>query len=320
MKRIFSFASGVPAPRQGAVVTNSFASRQPGPRLTGNAFGSDAMELHFVFDPDAEAGGWPHPHRRGQPGAALHFWRAVKDAMRHLTGHDYRGSYAAPGPNGRRNNTVPQPLPHGGGPAPVRHGGGVAHLPSRRPQLGVPPISPVGIPEDVALLPVPPYHAPSQPHEHPAVVARPSIVFKGKFVKQNEPISYSQEVLFEGNSDKFVNETAARAALRDVIDVMHKHPSVHVTILGNAASSLRDPEWPFGGNRAALLKAPSHIREFPSIGSLMQGRARAIAKLLISRGIPLSRVHYDIGQLEYDKDFTGAARKRRATIVIENRR
>jgi hypothetical protein len=52
----------------------------------------------------------------------------------------------------------------------------------------------------------------------------------------------------------------------------------------------------------------------------MLARARAIANLIISRGIPSSRVHYDIGQLEYDKDFGGAARKRRATIVIEDRR
>ena len=52
----------------------------------------------------------------------------------------------------------------------------------------------------------------------------------------------------------------------------------------------------------------------------MQGRARAIARLLLSRGVPLSRVHYDIGRLEYDRDWEGAKRKRRATIVIENRR
>ncbi len=52
----------------------------------------------------------------------------------------------------------------------------------------------------------------------------------------------------------------------------------------------------------------------------MQARARAIAGLLISRGIALSRVHYDIGRLEYDKDPVSAKRKRRATIIVEDRR
>ena len=321
MKQFSSLPFSASAHHQGAVNDLSSVIHQPPTGFADDSFGFEALELHFVFKPEAENNAWPHPHRRGRPSTALHFWRAVKDVMRTLTGHGYRGSYAAPGPNGRRNNTVPRPLPHGGGPPPVLHGGGVAHLPSRQPHLDVPPLPPVGIPDNVVLLPVPPHHAsPPLPHKHPAVASEPPIVFKRLPLTVTAPIRYSQEVQFQANSDRFVNEAAARAALRDVIDLMHKYPSVHVTILGNAASSLRDPEWPFGGNRAALLRAPSHISEFPSIGSLMQGRARAIAKLLISRGISLSRVHYDIGRLEYDKDFIGAAHKRRATIIIEDRR
>ena len=250
----------------------------------------------------------------------LHFWREVKDALRRPF-HSYRGSYRAPGPGDRRNNIVRQPLPRGAGDPPTRHGGGIAHLPSRQPHLDVPPLPATDPPVALTPLPVPPIRPlPPLPHAPSVVKARPPLIFRDRPLDKSNPLRDSQEVLFEGNSDRFVNETAARAALRDVIDLMHRHPSVHVTIIGNAASSLRDPEWPFGGNRAALLRAPSHIREFPSIGSLMQARARAIAKLLIGRGVPLSRVHYDIGRLEYDRDFNGAARKRRATIVIEDRR
>lgn len=52
----------------------------------------------------------------------------------------------------------------------------------------------------------------------------------------------------------------------------------------------------------------------------MLARARAIANLIVSRGISSSRVHYNMGQFRYDPNPVGAATKRRATIVIEDRR
>ncbi|WP_046246047.1 OmpA family protein [Hymenobacter terrenus] len=325
MKRPSSFSSGLPTSRRGPAATR-FADRPALPRPSSKPFGAEALDLHFVFaadvDPDAVLG-WPHPHRRGQPSTALQFWRVVKDALRYLTGHGYRGSYAAPGPHGRRNNIVSEPLPHGGGSPPVRHGGAIAHLPSHRPQLDVPPLPPFGLPGDLATLPVPPrLPQPPTPRHHPALAGGSPFVFRGEsvLVTRTTPFRYSQEVLFQENSDEFVNKTAAYAAMRDLVELMHQHPNVHATIIGNAASNLLEATWPYGGNKAALFKAPSYVAEFPTIGKLMQARARAIAGLLISRGIALSRVHYDIGRLEYDKDPVSAKRKRRATIIIEDRR
>jgi hypothetical protein len=218
--------------------TTSFASSTR-PARSIATFDTTLVELVFVFLPDYDAAELDYnpPHPRGRPGTALHFWRAVKDVLRNLTFHGYRGSYKAPG-NGRRNNIVRQPLPQGAGNPPLRHGGSVAHIPGHRPHLDVLPLPPTNLPVALTPLPMPqsPHHSVPSPPRHPAVAARPPLVFRGEKIKIQSPFRYSQEVLFEGNSDRFANETAAWRAMQDVVDLMHKHPTVHVTILGNAAS------------------------------------------------------------------------------------
>jgi outer membrane protein OmpA-like peptidoglycan-associated protein len=289
------------------------------------------MELEFVFVPtsDAADGSWPprrHHHRQWQnpnrQGTPLAFWRSVKDGLRHLTGGTYRGAYTAPGPHGRPNNIVPERLPGRGRDLPGSGRDGIGQLATRRPHLEVPALPALTLPGHLDPLPLPP----------PVAVQLPPIRFKNFLLKPDEPISYKQEVHFIGDTASFINRVEAQHVLGELLKLMQDHPQVNVTILGNAASEFDMPSFkaPYGHNKALLRKFPMYGYDkgkawygpvFRTMGDLMLARARAIANLLISRGIAPSRIHCDIGTFSYGQiGVPGSAdRKRRATIIISEK-
>ena len=297
---------------------------------------AQGMELEFVFLPSAEedfAGGpWPHHHKKhkqwqnpNRQGTPLAFWRSVKDGLRHLTGSTYRGNYIAPGPHGRRNNIEREPLPGRGIDVPGSGREGIGQLATRRAHLEVPPLPAFDLPDLgdqplVALQPLPPMAelAPTR--------------FKGSILKPNAPISYKQEIHFIGDTDAFINRVEAQHVMRELLTLMQDHPEVNVTILGNAANEFATPSFkaPYGSNRALLRKFPMYGydngkayygEKFRTIGDLMLARARAIASLLISRGIAPSRIHCNIGSFGYGQAGVPGSgdRKRRATIIISEK-
>lgn len=325
----FSFASA--GSRAGRA---SVASSTGTVRHVVTAPEAQGMELEFVFLPSTEettAGGswpphhhkkhtqWQNPNRQGTP---LAFWRSVKDGLRHLTGSTYRGSYIAPGNHGRRNNIEPEPLPGRGIDVPGSGRDGIGRLALRRPHLELPALPPFTLPDlrnqpPVALQPLPPT-AELEP-----------IRFAGSLLKPDAPISYKQEIHFVGDTDAFINRAEAQHVMSELLKLMQDHPVVNVTILGNAANEFATPSFkaPYGSNRALLRKFPMYGydrgkayygEKFRTIGDLMLARARAIANLLISRGIAPSRIHCDIGTFGYGRAGVPGSgdRKRRATIVI----
>lgn len=295
---------------------------------------AQGVELEFIFlptaDEDITSGPWPprHPKKHKQwqnpnrQGTPLAFWRSVKDGLRHLTGSDYRGSYIAPGPHGRRNNIVPEPLPGRGIDLPGSGRDGIGQLATRRAHLEVPALPPFAPPGHLDALELPPLVA---------VQPQPTR-FKGFILKPDAPISYKQEIHFIGDTDSFINRVEAQHVMRELLTLMQDHPTVNVTILGNAANEFATPSFkaPYGSNRALLRKFPMYGydrgkayygEKFRTIGDLMLARARAIANLLISRGIAPSRIHCDIGTFGYGQAAVpgSADRKRRATIIISEK-
>ena len=293
------------------------------------------LGVDFVFLPSADegAGGpwpwhskkhkqWRNSNREGSP---LAFWRKVKDALRYLTFARRRGSYIAPGPHGRRNNIVRDPLPHGAGSPPPASGGGIARLPPRQARLEVPGLPPFGLPDLSNQLPM-------SVHS----LAIPPTIFRGLPVTPEKPIHYNEEILFIADTDRFVNRAAAQRVLHDLLALMQAHSTVQVEIVGNAADDVADQQFGFtrvyGSNERLLRKFPmwgydkagAHYgTEFRTLGDLMLARARAIGNLLISRGISPDRVHCSIGRLGYgtagvpsNATRQRAARMRRATIII----
>lgn len=295
----------------------------------------DPLELEFIFSPDSNSalGGRPRPlhgkhkpHRNpNRPGTPLAFWRDVKDVLRRMTFHDRRGSYIAPGADGARNNIVRDPIPTGAGNPPVLHGGGIAQMRPRRSRLDVPPLPPFELPssfpDSTEQLPIT-SHIPQDP-----------IIFKGREITFKKPFAYKQEILFIGGTADFVNRAQAQRIMSELLKVMQEHKDVHVTIIGNAASDFQLSGLfilPYGSNKTLLMKSPENgiydgVPQWGpkhlTMGAFMLARAQAIGNLLISRGIPRSRVHCDIGTLGYgtiDKPNSGAL-KRRATIIISQK-
>jgi outer membrane protein OmpA-like peptidoglycan-associated protein len=299
---------------------------------------AQVMALEFVFLPSSGenigSGPWPpHHHRKpkqwqnpNRQGTPLAFWRKVKDGLRYLTGSNYRGSYTAPGPNGRPNNIVPERLPGRGIDVPGSGRDGIAQLAPGRPHLDVPPLPPSTPPGYLDSLPTLPSVSP------PVAVQLKPTRFKGLTLTPDEPISYKQEIHFIGDTDSFINRAQAQRVMRELLKLMQDHPNVYVTILGNAAVDFATPAFkaPYGNNRAVLRKFPMYGYydgkacygpKFRTIGDLMLARARAIANLLISQGIAPYRIHCNIGNYGYGKaGVPGSAdRKRRATIVISEK-
>jgi outer membrane protein OmpA-like peptidoglycan-associated protein len=329
----FSFSSAGSLARHAAIASSTGTVRH-----VASAPEAQAMALEFVFLPSSGetigGGPWPpHHHRRpkqwqnpNRQGTPLAFWRKVKDGLRYLTGSSYRGSYTAPGLNGRRNNIVPEPLPGRGIDVPASGRDGIAQLAPGRPHLDVPPLPPPTPPGYLDSLPTLPSLSPPV-----AVQLRPTR-FKGFTLTPNEPISYKQEIHFIGDTDSFINRAEAQRVMHELLTLMQDHPNVYVTILGNAANEFATPAFkaPYGTNRALLRKFPMYGYydgkayygpKFRTIGDLMLARARAIANLLIGRGIAPYRIHCDIGSYGYGKaGVPGSAdRKRRATIVISEK-
>ncbi|RZK23196.1 MAG: hypothetical protein EOO56_05930 [Hymenobacter sp.] len=205
--------------------------------------------------------------------------------MRHLAGSTYRGNYIAPGPHGRRNNTVREPLPGRGINVPGSGRDNIGQLATRRPQLEVLALPPVTLPGHLDPLPVP----------LPVEVLLKPTQFKGLFLTPDAPTSYKQEIHFIGDTDKFINRPEAQHVMRELLTLMQDHPTINVTILGNAANDFATPAFkpPYGHNKALLRKFPMYGYadgktwygpEFRTISDLMLARARAIANLLMSRG------------------------------------
>jgi outer membrane protein OmpA-like peptidoglycan-associated protein len=293
------------------------------------------MELEFVFMPTTGAadGSWPprrhHQHRQWQnpnrQGTPLAFWRSVKDGLRHLTGGTYRGAYTAPGPHGRPNNIVPERLPGRGRDLPGSGRDGIGQLATRQPHLEVPALPPFSLPGHLEQLPITPRQL--------SLATRQSThtIFRNQPLSPDKPISYRQELLFVGDTDRFVNRATAQWVMSTLLTLMQQHPTVHVTIMGNAATDFeaKGYQYPYGRNKTRLMKFPAwgiyngkayYGTEFRTIGDLMLARARAIGNLLTSKGIEASRVHCSVGRLEYgDGSAASGARKRRATIIISER-
>jgi len=99
-------------------------------------------------------------------------------------------------------------------------------------------------------------------------------------------------IQFEGNDNSFMDPTLALAEIDKLANYLNTNPDVSIHITGHTGESGRsEPE----GNSPEILKNPVPSNEFPTTADLQIGRARAVQKALIEKGIAPSRITIGTG-------------------------
>ncbi len=133
------------------------------------------------------------------------------------------------------------------------------------------------------------------------------VEFKGDAINISEEKTYTFEesIEFINVSDLFVNREAALNSLKDLSKLLKQDKDIHVTIIGNTASTIPQEGSIYGASPEVYAQIGELNGRPAFFGEIMLARARRVYDLLASSGVSKKQMRIKKGShRKYAKDRT----------------
>ena len=126
-----------------------------------------------------------------------------------------------------------------------------------------------------------------------------TFTFRDEKVNVSEGYSFNELIHFVINQDELLEPEEAFEQLKDLSDLLKKHPQIQVTITANTATDEPHPSHKYGGDDETLTSMwetkTDSTDQFTSLKQLMIARAQRIQELLVQNGVNPNQLTYELG-------------------------
>ena len=133
------------------------------------------------------------------------------------------------------------------------------------------------------------------------ITSKPNLTFtfRDEKIDISEGYSFNELIHFIINQDELLEPKEAVKQIKDLSDLLKKHPQIQVTITANTATDEPHPSHKYGADEETLTtmwetKADS-TDHFTNLKQLMIARAKRIEELLIQNGVNPNQLTYELG-------------------------
>ena len=126
-----------------------------------------------------------------------------------------------------------------------------------------------------------------------------TFTFRDEKINVSEGYSFNELIHFVINQDELLEPEEAFEQLKDLSDLLKKHPQIQVTITANTATDEPHPSHKYGGDDETLTSMwetkTDSTDQFTSLKQLMIARAQRIEELLVQNGVNPNQLTYELG-------------------------